>query len=98
MKGQEIIIDTLKSESKQSKLFNEIWNERPHVSELTKSRLKPKDHPLWRKQFKYLQEPRLNERLRLDKNNIILVTLEELESLKLSIKFEQLKKNYKNGV
>lgn len=59
-------------------LFNEIWDERPHVSEIAPHKpLYPKGHALWINQFSHLCIKGQYEAGRLDKRNIILKTPDE---------------------
>lgn len=53
-------------------VFNEIWDERPHVSELSGKPLLPKGHILWFKQFLHVVNKGRFDSVRLDKRNILL--------------------------
>jgi hypothetical protein len=64
---------------KEIDIFNEIWNERPHVSELSGKPL-PYDKSnmaMWVCQFLHVIPKGKSPKLRYDKRNILLGTLEE---------------------
>jgi len=63
-----------RAEKTEGELFNEIWNERPHVSEIDGTVLLPKTHKLWAWQFSHLLPKGLYNKARLDKENIVLKT------------------------
>ena len=60
-------------------LFVEIWNERPHVSELTGKTLLPFHHSQWHWQFLHVLNKQRFPNLRLDKRNILLALPQEHE-------------------
>lgn len=73
-----------KSRERELDLFVEIWNERPHVSEVSGKRLMPKpshtDEGAWRmwvSQFSHLVPKGSYRGMRLRKENIVLKTVEE---------------------
>jgi len=59
------------------KLFLEIWDERPHVSEVSGKPLLPKEHPQWIWQFSHILPKGLYPKIRLLKKNIKLALPEE---------------------
>ena len=61
----------------KSDLFNEIWSEREHRSEIDGSQLLPKGHKLWHCQFSHILPHGLYARFEYDKRNIILKTVEQ---------------------
>jgi hypothetical protein len=58
-------------------MFNEIWDERPHVSEVSGAPLLPKGHPQWHWQFAHIVSKKTYKKFMLRKDNIALVTPEE---------------------
>lgn len=56
----------------QIDLFNEIWEERPHVSELTGKALLPKGRSKWHWQFLHVLPKGTFTDLKLAKDNILL--------------------------
>ena len=56
----------------QSELFNWIWNNRPHVSELTGNDLLPKGHFQWHWQFLHVLCKKNYPKYRLLPENILL--------------------------
>ena len=73
-----------KSRERELDLFVEIWNERPHYSEVSGKRLLPKpshtDDGAWRmwvSQFSHLVPKGSYRGMRLRKENIVLKTVEE---------------------
>ena len=61
----------------QIDMFNEIWDERPHKSELTGDPLLPKGHSKWHFQFLHVLGKGSFPQYELDKNNILLGTPDE---------------------
>ena len=59
------------------KLFNEIWEERPHVSEFSGKPLLPKGHFQWGWQFAHVLNKGRFPSMRLRKDNIFLCLPEE---------------------
>lgn len=55
-------------------LFNEIWAERPHKSEIDGTPLFPKGHKMWHWQFSHLLSKGAYPSAKLDKENIVLKT------------------------
>lgn len=62
------------TEKTERQLFEEIWNERPHVSEIDGTPLYPKGHKMWHWQFSHLLPKGIYNKARLDKENIVLMT------------------------
>lgn len=58
-------------------LFNEIWKERLHKSEIDGTDLLPKGHKLWHFQFSHLLPHGLYKKSKFDKENIVLKTVEQ---------------------
>lgn len=58
-------------------LFLDIWNERPHVSEIDGTPLLPKEHKLWHWQFSHLLPHGLFKKAKFDKRNIVLKTVQQ---------------------
>lgn len=63
----------------QSKIFNEIWEEREHVSQVSGEPLVGKSHPKWHWQFAHILPKSIYGKMKCDKRNIYLVTIEEHE-------------------
>lgn len=61
----------------QSQLFNSIWEERPHVSELTGKPLLPRGHPQWHWQFLHVLPKGSYPKWKLNPDNIMLGLPEE---------------------
>jgi len=61
----------------QAQLFNEIWEERPHISELTGLPLLPKGHSQWHWQFLHVLNKGTYTKWKENKENIILARPEE---------------------
>jgi hypothetical protein len=55
-------------------IFNEIWEERPHKSEVDGTLLFPKGHKLWHWQFSHLLPKGAYPSSKFDKDNIVLMT------------------------
>jgi hypothetical protein len=66
-----------KSVRSQAKLFDEIWEERPHYSEVSGRPLLPKGHPQWYWQFAHVLNKGTYTYYRLNKENIMLMLPEE---------------------
>jgi len=62
------------TEKTEIDIFNEIWNERPHVSEIDGTPLYPKGHKMWHWQFSHLLCKGAFPSARLNKENIVLKT------------------------
>jgi len=61
----------------QSQLFNIVWEEREHLSELTSSPLLPKGNFKWHFQFGHILGKGKYSKYKLNPDNIILMTPEE---------------------
>lgn len=76
---------SVKSKDKKStgelEMFKEIWKERPHVSQISGKALVNEDHAFWIWQFAHVlgkgAYPDKEDKWRLNKKNIWLVTAEE---------------------
>jgi hypothetical protein len=73
------------------KIFIEIWNERPHVSELSGKELLPIGHPQWHWQFAHILGKNVAPSWKYNKDNILLVLPEEHENQETYLKFMALK-------
>lgn len=92
-------------------LFNEIWKERLHKSEIDGTDLLPKGHKLWHWQFSHLLPKGLYKKSKFDKENIVLKTVQQHQDWQFHIqklrgkeewkwvfeKYEALKEAYNNG-
>lgn len=76
-------------------LFNEIWEERPHVSEASKKPLLPKSHPQWHWQFCHVLGKNVAPRYKYKKENIMLLLPEEHEIQERLVPFMQRKEKLK---
>lgn len=61
----------------EKELFLEIWNERPHVSEVSGKSLLPYGHFKWHWQFAHVLNKGRFPSMRLRKDNILLMLPEE---------------------
>lgn len=61
----------------QKDMFAEIWDERPHVSELSGDELLPKGHSQWHWQFLHVLPKGSFPKFELKKENILLGTVAE---------------------
>jgi len=77
----------IKGKTGEAELFLEIWNERPHVSELTGKKLLPLGHKLWFSQFLHVLSKGTYSELRLCKENIMLALPNEHEKQETYPKF-----------
>lgn len=80
------------------KLFLEIWNERPHVSEISGRPLLYPQHPQWHWQFAHILGKGAYPAFKFKKENIMLMLPEEHEKQESFVtyreKHEELKKLY----
>lgn len=78
-KGKKILksIPVKKKPSGQMAIFDEIWNEREHISEISRLPLHPKGHPQWHWQFSHVLSKGHYKRFKLLKSNVVLMTPEE---------------------
>ena len=72
-------------------LFNEIWEEREHISELTGKDLLHKGHFKWHWQFLHLLNKNTYSKMKFDKRNIILALPEEHENQESFPKFIEMR-------
>lgn len=81
----------------KTELFNWIWNNRSHESELSGEPLLPKGHPQWHWQFMHVL-PASYKAYKLKEFNVILGTVKEHETQesnpKFRAKYDELKKRY----
>ncbi len=79
-------------------MFNWIWDNRPHVSELSETLLLPKSHPKWHFQFGHILPKGSYPKWKLNPDNIMLMLPEEHEHQETWIKFvekkEELRRQY----
>lgn len=71
-------------------LFQEIWNERPHYSELSWEPLGKEISSLY---FHHILPKRNNDEAKFDKENIILLTWDEHENVERDpVRYEEINK------
>jgi len=70
-------INIVTSSNSQLEMFKEIWNERPHVSQISGKLLVGQDHPNWVGQFEHVLPKGAFPKWKFNKNNIWLMTFEE---------------------
>jgi len=58
-------------------LFKEIWEDRPHVSQISEKPLLVYGHPRWHWQFSHILPKSLYPQYELNPENVILKTVEE---------------------
>ena len=63
----------------QKQMFQQIWNDREHVSEVSGRPLLPQGHPQWHWQFAHVLSKGAFPRYKLNPNNIMLMLPEEHE-------------------
>ena len=82
----------------QKELFNYIWENRPHISELTGKPLLPKGHYLWYNQFLHVLSKGQYKAYKLNPENIMLALPEEHAKQETFPKFierrDQLRRQY----
>ena len=64
----------------QKQLFKEIWQERPHISEISGKPLYPIEHSQWHWQFAHVLNKGRYTKWKLEKRNIMLMLPEEHEN------------------
>ena len=64
----------------QSEMFEAIWEERPHVSEVSGSPLHSKGHSKWHWQFAHVLSKGAFPSFKYESDNIMLMTPEEHEN------------------
>lgn len=88
----------VKNAQPELEMFNEIWDERPHFSEVSGELLLPKGHPQWHWQFAHVLNKGTYTRYKFNKENIMLMLPEEHMKQerypKFQQKHEQLKAQY----
>lgn len=72
-------------------LFNDIWEEREHVSVLSGEPLLHKGHLKWHWQFLHLLNKSTYSKMKFDKRNIILALPEEHENQESFPKFIEMR-------
>lgn len=75
----------------QKELFEKIWEERPHISEVSGKPLYPKGHFLWHWQFAHVLSKGAYPRYKLREENILLMLPEEHEKQETFEKFQEKK-------
>ena len=68
-----------KSIKNQKDLFEQVWQERAHLSEISGKPLFGKGHPLWHWQFGHVLSKGAYPRYKLNPENIMLMLPEEHE-------------------
>lgn len=76
-KGKGFLRSKHREPTGELEMFNQIWNERPHRSEISNQQLLPYGHELWVNQFCHNLPKKLYEEFRLNKANIFLALPEE---------------------
>lgn len=78
-KTKSVVLNSGYEKKDYSKLFNEIWSERLHISEISGKRLLPKGHPQWHWQFSHILHSGLYGKygFPMRKDNIVLCLPEE---------------------
>ena len=72
----------MKKETGELQMFKEIWEERPHVSELSGKPLLPIGHFQWHWQFLHVLPKGSYPHYKLKKENIVLGTVNVISCLK----------------
>ena len=70
-------VSVLNNELSEIDIYNEIWSERVHRSEVSGEPLLPKGHPMWHWCFSHLLGKGAYPKFKYDKRNIILKTPDE---------------------
>lgn len=79
----------------QTELFEHIWNTRPHVSEVSGKPLPYKGHPQWHWCFAHILSKGAYPSLRLEPENIILLTPDEHDIQETFLEFRERKQALK---
>ena len=86
----------------QTDMFNWIWDNRPHVSELSGRNLLPKSHLMWHWQFLHVLPKGKFKRMALNSDNILLGLPEEHKKQNqypvFNEKYEKLAREYYESV
>lgn len=82
----------------QKELFDWIWEDRPHVSEVSGRPLLPKGHFKWHWQFAHVLNKGRFPSLKLDPNNIMLMLPMEHDLQDSFPEFQQRKQELYNQV
>lgn len=61
----------------EAEMFRKIWDERPHVSQISGKKLLDHGHRFWYSQFAHIVSKGARPEMRLDPDNIVLMTFEE---------------------
>jgi len=72
----------------QKELFNKIWEERPHVSEVSGKPLLPKGHSQWHWQFAHVLSKGAFPSYKFNPDNIMLMLPEEHEKQEMYSAFK----------
>jgi hypothetical protein len=70
-------VGLLNNELSEIAVYNEIWSERVHRSEVSGEPLLPKGHPMWHWCFSHCIGKKTFPKFKYDKRNIILKTPDE---------------------
>ena len=75
----------------QNQLFIQIWEDRPHVSELSGTALFPRGHAFWHWQFLHVLPKGSYPKWKYEPKNIILGTVDEHTNQDSNPKFKELR-------
>ena len=70
-------VGLLNNELSEIAVYNEIWSERVHRSEVSGEPLLPKGHPMWHWQFSHVLSKGAFSKFKYDKRNIVLKSPDE---------------------
>jgi hypothetical protein len=76
-----------KNQGEEIRMFLKIWNERPHVSQLSGAALLPYGHIQWHWQFLHVLPKGSYPKWRLEEKNILLGTVAEHNSQDSNVDF-----------
>ena len=76
-KKQRKPIKQSKGQSGQKDMFNQIWQDRPHISQISGLKLHPQGHDLWHWQFAHIISKGAYPSYKLNPDNICLMTAGE---------------------
>lgn len=76
-----MLLRRMANKSSLAILFQEIWDENPHVSVISGELLLPPDHPKWHWQFSHVLSRQAFPRYRNEKKNILLMLPDEHQLL-----------------
>jgi hypothetical protein len=79
----------------QSEMFKWIWENRPHVSQISGKLLLPENHPMWHWQFAHVLPKGAYPSYKLNSENIMLMLPSEHEKQESFEKFKEKKQELK---